>query len=63
MEYGAAILIIGLLALIESVIFILFPKAAISLGKRWFKTPNTVRKVAFVEFLIAIALILIGKLM
>ena len=53
------ILSIGILALIESIIAIVFPKIIIKLEKEWMKHAKAVRKVAIIEFIIALAFVLI----
>jgi len=57
--WGTVLLILGILALIESLIVLIFPKWSISLVKKWSK-PKFLKKAGWIELVAAIILILIG---
>lgn len=57
--WGSVLLILGILALIESLTILIFPKWSISLVKKWSK-PKFLKKAGWIELVIAIILILIG---
>jgi hypothetical protein len=52
--------VIGLLMLIESVIALFFPKWIIKIGKSLLKNAKTVKKIAWIELIVAIFLIILG---
>lgn len=54
------VLSIGLLALIESIVIMLFPKTMIKLGKAWMKHVKAMRKIAIVEFILALIFVLLA---
>ena len=54
------VLSLGILALIESITVMAFPKTMIKLGKEWMKHVKAVRKVAIIEFIVALVFVLIG---
>jgi len=57
--WGSVLLILGILALIEGLIVLIFPKWTISISKKWLK-PKFLKKAGWIEVVIAIILILIG---
>ena len=57
--WGTVLLILGILALIESLTVLIFPKWSISLVKKWSK-PKFLKKAGWVELVVAIILIIIG---
>ena len=57
--WGNVLLILGILALIEGLIVLLFPRWTISISKKWLK-PKFIKKAGWIEVAIAIILILIG---
>jgi len=57
--WGSVLLILGILALIEGLMVLIFPKWTISLVKKWTK-PKFLKKAGWTEVIIAIILILIG---
>jgi hypothetical protein len=52
--------VIGLLMLIESVIALFFPKWIIKFGKSLLKNAKTVKKIAWIELIVAIFIIILG---
>ena len=56
---GDVLLILGVLALIEGLMILVFPKWTISIVKKWTK-PKFLKKARWIEVVIAIILILIG---
>ena len=56
---GDVLLILGVLALIEGLMILVFPKWTISIVKKWTK-PKFFKKAGWIEVVIAIILILIG---
>ncbi len=54
------ILSIGLLALIESIAIMIFPKQMLKIGKAWMKHVKAVRKIAIIEFIISLLMVLIA---
>ncbi|HUW43977.1 MAG TPA: hypothetical protein VMV95_03400 [Bacillota bacterium] len=54
------ILAFGLLAFIESIAIMIFPKQMIEIGKKWMRHVKHMRKIALIEFIVALAFILIG---
>lgn len=59
-EWGLVMLILGVVALIESLIILLFPDKSINLGRKWLKSPKIFKKIGLIELIIAIILLLIG---
>ena len=57
--WGSVLLILGILALIEGLMILIFPKWTINLTRKWLK-PKFLKKAGWIEVLIAIVLILIG---
>ncbi len=57
---STVLIIIGILALLESLIVLLFPNWSIRIGRRWIKNKKNVKKAGLVELIVAIILILIG---
>lgn len=57
------LLSIGILALIESSITILFPKWIRKISRVWLKNTKTLRKIGLIEFIFAVILILIGMIL
>ena len=57
--WGSVLLILGILALIEGLMILIFPKWTISLVKKWSK-PKFLKKAGWIEVVVAIILILIG---
>lgn len=57
--WGNVLLILGILALIEGLIVLIFPGWSINIGKKWLK-PKFLRKAGWIELIVAIILILIG---
>ena len=57
--WGSVLLILGILALIEGLMILIFPKWTISLVKKWSK-PKFLKKAGWIEVSVAIILILIG---
>jgi len=58
---GTTLLVIGILALIEGSLVLIFPKWMMKFGKKWFfKNTKTLKKVGWIELVIAVILILIG---
>jgi hypothetical protein len=60
MVYEIVFLILGILAFAESIVFLIFPKSAVKFGRLWFRNAESVRKVAMIELLVGLILILIG---
>lgn len=58
--FNTAILIIGLLALIEGIIVVIFPNWSRKVGQKMFKNKKNLRKAGFIEIIVALVLILIG---
>ena len=54
------LLSLGIVGVMESIATMIFPQQMINIGKRWMEHVKAVRKVAIVEFLIAIAFILVA---
>jgi len=60
MVLNIVLMTLGIVALAESILVLLFPKAMMKLGRSWMKNIKAVRKAGFIELIIAIILILIG---
>ncbi len=58
--WDIVLLIVGIIALLESLIILFFPHWSINLGKKAFKNQKTLKKIAITELIIAIILLLIG---
>ena len=56
------ILSIGILAIMESLATMIFPQQMINIGKKWMKHVRAVRKIAIIEFIVALAFIIITLL-
>jgi len=57
--WGNVLLILGILALIEGLTVLLFPKWTIGIVKKWSR-PKFLKKAGWIEVIVAIVLILIG---
>lgn len=57
--WGTVFSIIGVIALVEALIILIFPKWTINIGKKWLK-PKALKKIGWIELIIAIIVILIG---
>ena len=57
-----ALVILGIVALIESLIILIFPHASHKLAFKMTKNPNLMKKIGVIEFLAALALILTAAL-
>ncbi len=53
------ILSIGLLTLIESIAIMIFPKQILKIGKALMKHVKAMRKIAIIEFIISLIVVLI----
>lgn len=60
MVWSAILTALGILALIDSLIVLIFPGWALGFVKKISKNKKALKKVAWIELLIAIVLILIG---
>ncbi len=54
------VLSIGLFALIESIAIMLLPKQMLEIGKKWMKHVRHMRKIAIIEFVVALLFVLIA---
>jgi hypothetical protein len=54
------IMTIGLFALIESIAIMIFPQAMLNIAKAWMKHVKHMRKLAIIEFIIALVFVLIA---
>ena len=54
------ILSIGIFAIMESIAAMIFPQQMINLGKKWMKHVRVVKKIAIIEFIVALAFVLIA---
>lgn len=57
--WNIVFMIIGLIALIESMIVLLFPHWSVNVMKKWLKE-KSLKKAGLIELIIALILILIG---
>lgn len=53
-------MIIGLIALIDSLFVLIFPKWCLKTTRKWAKSQKSLKRVAIFELLIALILLLIG---
>ena len=60
MVLNIVLLTLGIAALIESVVALIFPNWTIKIGKALLKNMKSVKKVGVIELIVAIILILIG---
>ena len=54
------LMVLGLIALVESLVVLFFPKWTINIGKMIIKDKSKLRKAGIVELIVAIILILIA---
>lgn len=54
------VLTLGIFALMESLAIMLFPKSMLEIGRKWMKHVRHMRKIAFIELIVALAFILVG---
>ncbi len=57
---NAVIMIIGIVFLLDSLIVIIFPKWCLKATRRWFKTQKSLKKIAVIELLASLVILLIG---
>lgn len=62
MALNTILLTIGIIALVESVFIILFPKQAVKICRKLIKNINNLKKTGLIELILAILLIVIGIL-
>ena len=60
MVANIVLITLGIVALVESLLVLFFPKAMIKIGRSWMKNIKAVRKAGVIELIVAIILILIG---
>ena len=51
---------LGILAMMESIAIMIFPKQMIEIGKKWMKHVRHMRNIAVIECILALVFILIG---
>ena len=59
MEFGQILMIIGILGLIDSMLFFLIPKIILKIGKKT-RDKKIVKKIGWIEFAVAALLFMVG---
>jgi uncharacterized protein YjeT (DUF2065 family) len=57
------LLVLGTLLILEGLFIIIYPKTTKKIVSKMFKNPDKTRQVGTIEFIIGLALILIGSLL
>ena len=57
---NAVVMIIGIVFLLDSLIVLIFPKWCLKATRRWLKTQKSLKRVAIIELLISLIILLIG---